>query len=65
MSRAPVKTVVFSLKLTPDQLRLFEERSGRCKMSVSAWMRTILGQAATRPANNGYIRVREPDGATT
>jgi len=64
MRRAPTKSKNASLKLTPDQYRLIEQRAERCKISTSAWMRSILLQAASRPSSDGYLRIREPDGAT-
>lgn len=63
MTKAPMKTTRVSLALQPEQLRLLEQRAERCKMSVSAWMREILTQAATRPAREGYLRIHEPNGA--
>jgi len=59
------KTKVKNVKFTPEQYRLIEQRAERCKVSVSVWMRSILLQVATRPAREGYHRVREPDGALT
>jgi hypothetical protein len=65
MSRILTKTRSATVKLTPEQYKLVEQRAEKCQMSVSAWMRSILAQAAYRPANNGHITIREPDGATT
>lgn len=64
MARSPVKTKRGGLRLTPEQYRTIEQRAERCKVSMSVWMRSILLQAATRPASDGYLRIREPDGAT-
>lgn len=64
MGRAPIKTKIANLKLTPEQHRLIEQRAERCKVSMSVWMRSILIQAANKPASDGYLRIREPDGAT-
>jgi hypothetical protein len=63
-TRTPPKTRVAGLKLTPDQYRMIEQRAERRKVSMSAWMRSILLQAATsRPSSNGgFLRIREPDG---
>jgi hypothetical protein len=62
----PSKTSVITLKLTPGQRRLIEERAKRCGVNMSAWMRSILIQAAKRqPMSEGYLRIREPDGEIT
>ncbi len=65
MPNGSAKTKVRTLKFTPEQDKLIEERAERCKVSVSVWMRTVLLQVASRPAREGYHRVREPDGALT
>jgi hypothetical protein len=65
MTKAPMKTTRVSLALAPEQLRLLEQRAERCKMSVSAWMRVILMQAAIRPAREGHLRIKEPNGELT
>ncbi len=64
MSRIPVKKRLAGVKLTPEQYRMIEARAERSKVTMSAWMRSILLQAAGRPPSNGYLRIREPDGAT-
>jgi hypothetical protein len=65
MERLPIKTKAAGLKLTPDQYKSIEQRAARCRVSMSLWMRSILLQAAaSHPSKGGYIRVREPDGAT-
>lgn len=56
------KTATF--KLTPEQDRLIKQRAKQCGVRTSIWIRTILLQAATRKAREGYLRIREPDGAT-
>lgn len=63
--RLPAKTRMAGIKLTPEQHRVIEARAERAKMSVSAWMRSVSLQAASRPSNDGYIRIREPDGTMT
>lgn len=60
-----VKTKTVSIKLTPEQHRLIEVRAKKCGVRVAVWMRMILAQAASRQADQGYLRIREPDGATT
>jgi hypothetical protein len=65
MNRVPLKTRVAGVKLTSEQYRVIEQRAERCKVSVSVWMRSVLMQAASRPAKNGYLRIHEPDGAMT
>jgi predicted HicB family RNase H-like nuclease len=59
-----VKSKAANIKLTPEDYELIAERAARAKISAAAWMRSILLQAANRPANNGYIRIHEPNGAT-
>lgn len=65
MRSLALKTKFAGLKLTPEQYRSIEARAERCKVDMSSWMRSILTQAASKPSKNGYIRVREPDGALT
>jgi uncharacterized protein (DUF1778 family) len=57
------KTKVATIKLTPDQHKLIDQRAKRCGVRMSVWMRSILLQAASRNASEGYLRIREPDGA--
>lgn len=59
------KTKVASLKLTPEQHKMIDLRAKQCGVRMSVWMRSILLQAASRHAQEGYLRIREPDGATT
>lgn len=65
MAHSSVKTRVAGVKLTAEQYRKIEQRAELCKVSMSAWMRSILLQAASKPAREGYLRLREPDGALT
>lgn len=61
----PSKSKVATIKLTPDQHKLIDMRAKRCGVRMSVWMRSILLQAASRQASEGYLRIREPDGVTT
>jgi hypothetical protein len=61
----PFKTKVAAVKLTPEQYREIEQRAERCGVRLSAWMRSILLQAASQKSRKGYLHIREPDGATT
>jgi hypothetical protein len=63
MPNGSAKTKVRTLKFTPEQDKLIEQRAECCKVSVSVWMRTLLLQVANKKARDGYHRVREPDGA--
>ena len=63
--QVPSKTSVVTLKLTPEQHRLIDQRAKQCGVRMSVWMRSILLQAASRQASEGYLRIREPDGVTT
>lgn len=59
------KTRFVGIKFTPEQYRAIEQRAERRGMRASVWMRSILLQAASRPLSDGYLRIREPDGALT
>lgn len=54
-----------TVKVSAEQLRLIDQRAKKCGVRMSVWMREILLQAATRQASVGYLRIKEPDGATT
>jgi hypothetical protein len=58
------KTKVAFVRFTPEQYRIIEERAGRRQLRVGAWMREILLQAAKRPEGQ-YLRIQEPNGATS
>ena len=64
-ARKPVKTKTVAIKFTPEQHDMIAERAERCKLSVATWMRHVLTQAASRPAQNGYLRIHEPNGTMT
>jgi predicted DNA binding CopG/RHH family protein len=53
-----------TVKFTSEQLRLIDQSAKRCGVKMARWMRHILMQAATRQPNEGYLRIREPNGAT-
>jgi hypothetical protein len=59
------KTKMLTIKLTADQSRLIDQKAKRCGVKRSVWMRSILTQAASRTAMQGYLRIREPDGLTS
>jgi hypothetical protein len=65
MANAPVKTKMALFKLTIDQHRELKQRAEHCKLSMASWMRSILLQAASQKPRKGYLRIREPDGATS
>lgn len=65
MAHIPVKTKIAAVKLTPEQYRGLEQRAEHCGVRLSAWMRSILLQAASQKPHKGHLRIREPDGATT
>jgi uncharacterized protein (DUF1778 family) len=58
------KTVTASVKLTPEQHKMIDQRAQQRGVRMSVWMRSILLQAASRQAQEGYLRIREPDGDT-
>lgn len=60
------KTKSAHFKIDPEHYRLIEQRAERCGVQVSFWIRSILIQAASRPAKAGYIHhIREPNGTMT
>jgi len=59
------KTMVASLKLTPDQHKMIDQRARKCGVRMSVWMRSVLLQAASKQVKEGYIRIREPNELTT
>lgn len=65
MVDTPVKTKQTALRMTLEQYRMLELRAEHCGVRLGPWMRSILLQAATQKARKGYLRIREPDGATT
>lgn len=64
MADVPVKTKAVGFKLAPEQYHLLEQRAERCGVRLSAWMRSILLQAAQQKPSKGHLRIREPDGTT-
>jgi uncharacterized protein (DUF1778 family) len=60
-----VKDKTITLKVTADQARAIEQCAKRCGVRKSTWIRSIVLQAASRQPSEGYLRIREPDGATT
>jgi predicted DNA binding CopG/RHH family protein len=65
MADLPVKTVAMGFKVSHEQYRAIEQRAASNGMRLSAWMRSILLQAASQKPRKGYLRIREPDGATS
>lgn len=64
------KSAVVTIKLTPEQHKLIDLRAKRCGVRMSVWMRSVLLQAANATAERvgrgeGFVRIREPNGATT
>lgn len=57
-----MKERIAGVKLTDEQYRLIESRASQRGVSMSAWMRSVLVQAASKPMGNSYLRIREPDG---
>lgn len=64
-SKIPARTRIANCKVTPAQYETLERRAAECGLSMAAWMRHILLQAASRPAKDGYLRIHEPNGAMT
>jgi hypothetical protein len=65
MSNIPLKTRTVGFKLTAEQYRDLEQRAAHSGLRLGTWMRSILLQAASQKSRKGYLRIREPDGATT
>jgi hypothetical protein len=66
MANVPAKrTKQTMVRFTPEQYRLVEQRAQKCGLQVAVWMRSILLQAAKRQGEQGFIRIREPDGRLT
>ena len=59
------KSKVVTIKMTPEQYELVDRCAQRCRVNTSAWMRSILLQAASKRASEGYLRIREPNGVTS
>lgn len=62
--KAPEKTVVSTFRTTPEQSRAMAERAAGSGVKLGTWVRSILVQAASQKPRKGYLRIREPDGAT-
>lgn len=62
--KVPAKTKAAGFKITPEQFREMAERAAHSGTHLSAWMRSILLQAVAQKPRKGYLRIREPDGAT-
>ncbi len=60
-----IKSKGVLLRFTPEQYRIVQQRAERCGLRPSAWMRSILLQAANRQSVEGHLRIKEPNGATT
>ena len=60
--KSSVKTIRTVLRLTPEQHRVITQRAERCHLPLATWARSILVQAATKPAPDGRLLLKEPDG---
>ena len=61
----PKKTRRAQVMFTSEQYQLIVKRAERRGLPVSVWMRQILLQAVNRPEGQIYLRVQEPNGATS
>ncbi len=62
------KTELVTVRLTPKQREMIDARAKRCGLPTSVWLRSIALQCAakeSRPSERGYLRIEEPNGATT
>lgn len=77
MSRELLYSEVATIKMSRAQVRLIEQRAKCCGVRPSVWMRSVLTQVAQAAARQtkrtsatgasdrrGYLRIREPEGAT-
>lgn len=60
-----VKSKIAAFKITPEQHRMIEQRAEKCGVKAGTWMRVIVLQAVGSRANDGFLRIREPDGSMT
>jgi len=65
MKAFQVKTRMVAFKLTPDQYSAIEKRAEERGMRMGPWMRLIVLQVAAAPKNGHFVKIREPNGATT
>lgn len=67
MANVKVRTRQVIFKVTPEQYQRILQRAEQCGVRPTQWMRSILLQAAnrTRLTSDGFLRIKEPDGATT
>ena len=61
----PTKTKVIAFKVTPDQYMMIVKRAERRGLLVGPWMRGVALRAAKAPTSGNFIRIYEPDGATS
>jgi uncharacterized protein (DUF1778 family) len=60
-AKVKAKSEVLTLRFTPDQRRIIDERAELCRVRTSVWVRSILLQVARNP---DLRRIREPNGET-
>lgn len=60
-----VKTKTLAFKVSPEQYAAIEERAASSGLFTGTWIRAIVLQAAMTPKNGRFIKINEPDGATT
>jgi len=63
MAGLPHKDRHITIKLTAEHVRILDQRAKRCGVSRAVWMRSILLQAASKEPNEGYVRLKEPNGS--
>ncbi|KKM80150.1 hypothetical protein LCGC14_1342770 [marine sediment metagenome] len=61
----PTKTETISFKVTPDQYAMVVKRAEGRGLLLGQWTRGVALRAAEAPINGNYIRIYEPDGATS
>lgn len=59
------KTKMLTIKVTADQLRMIDAKADKCGVKRGPWVRSVVMQAARSIAQQGFLRIREPDGVIT
>lgn len=59
------KTKVTTIRFTPDQHKLIDQRAKKSGVRMRVWLRSVVLQALSKqPTKEGFLHIREPDGAT-
>lgn len=61
----PAKKRIAAFRVTDEQYAAIEERAEQRGLPAGTWMRLIVLQATKAPRHGRFLRIHEPDGATT